>query len=152
MRLHSIVQVLLALACAPFDAHAKNVSLADGNVDAAELLGPWFNYEQCYFTDETYNTSALLEQPSEIVPNGTIFLMYAECGSVERTGTVPVGTKLVVIPLIDLAAYDIDDDINSSLTNVCPGRGTTLFEEFVDEYQSQVTNLTLYSKKNHLPL
>jgi hypothetical protein len=95
----------------------------------------------------SYNTSAVPEQPSEIVPNGAVFLFTEDCGSVERIGTIPIGTKLIVISLIGAAGYDIDDDINSNNTEECPGRGTPLFEEMVSEAISDYRNLTLYSKE-----
>jgi hypothetical protein len=145
MRVHSIVLTLLALF-APF-AQAKTFSLPGGDVDAAALLGPWFNHDECYFTQETSNNSALFEQPSEFVPDGAIFLTISECGSLERVGTVPVGTKLVVIPLFGSYQIDADDDINSNNTEECPGRGTPLFEESVDEELSLLRNKTSYSKE-----
>jgi hypothetical protein len=122
-------------------------SLPGGDVDAAALLGPWLNHEDCYSTPETYNTNAHFEQPSEIVPDGAIFLSASECGWVERVGTVPVGTKLIVIFLSGGAWYDVDDDINSSYTGECPGRGTPLYEEILDEELSLYGNLTFYSKE-----
>jgi hypothetical protein len=94
------------------------------------------------------NNSALFEQPSEFVPDGAIFLTNSECGSVERVGTVPVGTKLIIIPLIGNYWYDIDDDINSNNTEECPGRGTPLFNEFLDEQLSFFNgNLTVFTKE-----
>jgi hypothetical protein len=91
--------------------------------------------------------TALFEQPSEFVPDGAIFLSYSECGSVERIGTVPVGTKLIVIPIVSEYFNDVDDDINSNNTEECPGRGTPLSEEILDEQLSLFRNKTSYSKE-----
>lgn len=94
----------------------------------------------------SFNTSAVFEQPSELVPDGAFFLTYAECGMVERVGTVPVGTKLVLIPMIGETWYDVDDDINSNNPD-CPARNTSSFQESVEEEMSVIGNLTYYTKE-----
>jgi len=95
----------------------------------------------------SYNTTILLDQDNELVPNGLIFLDIHDCGSVERTGTIPVGTKYVILPIYGTSWYDIDDDFNSTMVDECPGRGTALFAEAAQEESAFIKNLSSYTKE-----
>ncbi len=55
MRVHSTFLTLLALfaSLSLYAAAMIAFSLPGGDVDAAALLGPWFNHDECYFTPET---------------------------------------------------------------------------------------------------
>lgn len=63
---------------------------------------------------QRYNTTILLDQENDLVPNGAIFLDYHDCGSVERTGTIPLSTKVVFLPIAGEGWFDVDDDFNST--------------------------------------
>lgn len=98
------------------------------------------------------NSNELPEHPPELVPKGVIFLDFiydfVTCSPVERTGTVPVDTKLVFIPIGVSSWYDLDDDVNSTVQDPgCAGRGGPELEASIDEDLSIFRNLTNYSQE-----
>jgi hypothetical protein len=127
-------------------AGAKTFSLPDGDIDAADLPGLWFNHQECYLKDEYYNTTILLDQDNDLVPTGAIFLDYHDCGSVERKATIPKSTKLVLLPIFGDSWFDIDDDGSSTMED-CPARGSLLFAEQVEESKAFIQNMSNYAKE-----
>lgn len=98
--------------------------------------------------EHSYNVTTLLEQDTELVPRGAIILDIHECEEMARSGTIPVSTKLVYLPIIGNFWFDINDDINSTLSEEwCPARGSDLFASFVEEDVSSLRNMSNYAKE-----
>jgi len=92
-----------------------------------------------------------LEQPPELVPDGAVFLHYVECsGDGEALqaveGTVPIGTKLVFMAIVNTQWFDLDDDTGDDIEEPwCNGRDDPILSANIQGEIDFLSNSENYS-------
>jgi hypothetical protein len=163
MTLSHIVSALLVFFGATFaqqhprphhiarQAELAQIPSTDGTlagISKEVLTQKWWNWVEC--TTPTAESNSVVDPQDSLVPADVVFLATSSltCGTTKTlSGTIPVSTKLVFMPVIQYGWFSIDNDVVDNVNEDCvPGyRNTTLFADSVALNAMQLQNMSRYS-------